>query len=119
HAVQAPEHRGLAASGRPDEARDLSPLDGHVAVAHGEELAVVHLFQLAVEDDVRRCRRAVPVRGHCVVGHRCTSYRRWTQARRCPRSRLATLMTSTIITRTSDAAHASSIWFSKGMPEKL
>ena len=43
HAVEAAQHRALAAARGADEAGDLALLDRHVAVAHGQELAVVDL----------------------------------------------------------------------------
>src|SRR5215470_1106799 len=47
HAVEAAQHRALATSRGPDEAGDLALFDRHVAVAHREKRAVVHLLQLA------------------------------------------------------------------------
>ena len=50
HAVEAAQHGALAATGRADEAGDLVLLDRHMAVAHGQEVAVENLVQLAVHD---------------------------------------------------------------------
>src|SRR5215468_10818644 len=117
HAVEAPQHRALAAARGADEARDLAFLDGHVAIPHGEELAVEHLLEVAVDDDVFRPGHTPVGRGD--RGHRGSSHGRRGHTRRRPMSRLSTLMRNTSITSTSEAAHASSIWFSNGMPEKL
>jgi hypothetical protein len=43
------------------KAGDLALLDRHVAVPHGEELAVVDLLELAIDDDVPVARCRVPV----------------------------------------------------------
>ncbi len=55
HAVEAAQHRGLAAARRADERGDLAPLDGEADVAHGAERAVVHV-------EVRPRRRPCPAR---------------------------------------------------------
>src|SRR5262249_38028198 len=52
HAVEASQDRALAAARGSDEASDLALLDGHVAVAHGQELAVEDLLEVAVDDDL-------------------------------------------------------------------
>ena len=51
HAVQAAEHRGLAAARWPDEGGDLPFADGDVRVADGLEVAVVQLIDVAINDD--------------------------------------------------------------------
>src|SRR5262249_37973813 len=60
HAVKASQHRALAAARGSDEAGDLALLDGHVAVPHGEELAVEDLLELTIDDDLfLSCHRPV------------------------------------------------------------
>ena len=54
HPVEAAQHGALAAARRADEAGDLALLDRHMAVAHGQEVAVEDLVDLAV-DSRRRC----------------------------------------------------------------
>src|SRR5262249_6335514 len=107
HPVEAAQHRALAATRRADETSDLALLDRHVAVAHGQELAVIDLLELAVDDHVPVALRGVSVAGRRFLDHRRSSCH--AHARRRPRSRLAMLMNNTIITRTSEAAPASPI----------
>src|SRR5262249_10534609 len=101
--VEAPEYRALAATRRADEAGDLALLDRYVAVPHSEKLAVVDLFQLAIDNGAALVLGRVPVRRRRLIDHHRSSHP--TYARLLPRSRLATLMNSTIITRTSKAPH--------------
>src|SRR5262249_43384597 len=117
HAVEAPQHGALAAARGADEAGDLAALDGHAAVPHRQELAVVDLVELAVDDHVAShgaVRRLRPFQHHAQRGLSFPA-----QPRRWPTRRLTTLMTRTMRTRTSEAAQASSSWLSNGMPEKL
>ena len=50
HPVQAPQHRALAAPGRPDEGRDLASLDRDDGVPYGFELTVEQFFYVAVDN---------------------------------------------------------------------
>jgi hypothetical protein len=50
HPVQAPQHRALAAPGRPDEGRNLASLDGDIGIPHGFELTVEEFFYVAVDN---------------------------------------------------------------------
>ena len=60
HAVEAPQHGGLAATGRPDERGDLVLADVEVDVMHGPEVAVVDVEVGDVEHDPLRPGRARP-----------------------------------------------------------
>ena len=122
HPVEAAQHRALAAARGADEAGDLALLDRHVAVAHGEEVAVEDLVDVAVDDDVAAAARSLPFARRWLRGDRTTCalvIERAPSTLGRPISRLRMLNTSTISTSTSEAAQASSIWFSNGMPEKL
>src|SRR5262249_14666633 len=118
HPIERSEHGALATAGGTDEARDLALFDFDVAVTDGQELAIEDTVQLALDHHVVVCRAIrLPLQR---LRHRYhpVSLLRGRQARR-PSRRLRTLITSTINTSTSDAVHASSSWFSKGIPEKL
>src|SRR5271166_352844 len=52
HAVEAAQHRALAAAGRSDEAGDLALVNRHVAVAHGEKRAIQDFLDLAVNGEL-------------------------------------------------------------------
>ena len=54
HAVQATQHRALAAPGRSDEGRNGVFLDGNGRVAHGLEGPVVKLLDVTVDYQCRQ-----------------------------------------------------------------
>jgi hypothetical protein len=61
HPVEAPQHGGLAAAGRPDERRHLVATDVERHVAHGTEVAVVDAEVVDVEHHLRFLHRGVDV----------------------------------------------------------
>ncbi|MCY1179111.1 hypothetical protein D9M73_194920 [compost metagenome] len=115
HTVQATQHGTLAAARRADETGDLVFPDRHMAVTHGHEVTVENLVELAVHDDGGFADHGSGSlrSGYVQVGCSLSQYLG------LPKTRLKMLMTSTIITSTSEAAQASSSWLSNGMPEKL
>src|SRR5262249_12762276 len=118
HAVDAAQHRALAAAGRPDERRHRVPRDRQVRVAHRLEFAVVQRPQADVHHGVVAVAQVAgggrAVRDLLVVHHSGTYF----LAERAGHSCAATWASSTRNTRTSEAAHAISIWFRNGELEK-
>ena len=55
HPVKTAQYRTLATAGGANEAGNLVLFDWHMAVAHGHEIAVENLVQLAVHDQIDRC----------------------------------------------------------------
>ncbi len=121
HPVEGAQDRALAAPGGPDEAGDLPFLDllrgcpgrrGSCRSRPGRACSRSRHRSTSARPSPAVARELVWAVG--VIDPLPSAY-----ARRWPTRRLTTLTIRTIRTRTSEAAHASSIWFSNGMPEKL